>query len=149
MSKPLYGCSNPSCAEEVSYPAVMLRVYEGKPYCDCCWDDAPLAYAPGVDPDDEDAEPLYWHDLEPFVPEHEKRIAELEFKVKLGDDFKERAHYVAKATQAAWEETVAELEAENARLRGTLHHITRMNDHNFRVSDIHDVAKAALLGGGK
>lgn len=54
----------------------------------------------------------------------EQRIAELEFKVKLGDQFKERAHYVAKATQEAWEETVdelntriAELEAESERLR--------------------------------
>lgn len=111
MSKPLYGCSNPSCAEEVSYPAVMLRVYEGKPYCDCCWDDAPLAYAPGVDPDDEDAEPLYWHDLEPFVPEHEKRIAELE--------------------------------AENARLRDALTYIEKNTGQRF----IEQAAHGALAGG--
>ena len=38
--------------------------------------------------------------------------------------------------------------AELTALRGTLLHITKMNDHNFRVSDIHEVAKAALLKQG-
>lgn len=60
-----------------------------------------------------DEQVQYW---ETMLQNYKARIAELEFKVKLGDDFKERAHYVAKATQAAWEETVAELEAENQRL---------------------------------
>ncbi len=50
----------------------------------------------------------------------EQRIAELEFKVKLGDQFKERAHCVAAATQAAWEETVDELKARIAELEAAL-----------------------------
>lgn len=85
MTKPLYGCNNPDCAEERSYPADMLRVYEGRPYCEGCWDYTALAYAPGVDPDDEDADPLRWRDLEPFVPEHEKRIASLVVEVEMKD----------------------------------------------------------------
>lgn len=143
MSKPLYGCSNPSCAEEVSYPAVMLRVYEGKPYCDCCWDDAPLAYAPGVDPDDEDAEPLYWHDLEPFVPEHEKRIAELEAEEQLFNK-----------TFDAQQVIIEELRADNQRLRDAAQAVVdSATPHYDRwvngVTRICINRLKALLGGGE
>ena len=65
------------------------------------------------------------------------------------EEIRKEGHYGWGNTCEQAADRIAELEAENARLRGTLHHITRMNDHNFRVSDIHDVAKAALLGGGK
>jgi hypothetical protein len=45
-----------------------------------------------------------------------------------------------------YEKEIAELEAENQRLREALGFIRNMNDHNFRVSHIHDVAKRALEG---
>lgn len=84
---------------------------------------------------------------------YEKRIAELEFKVKLGDQFKERAHCVAKATQEAWEETVDELKAENARLREA---VGNWVVAHYKVCatlrcapDEEAAAVKALLGGGE
>ena len=32
----LFGCQNPQCAEDVSYPACELRVFNGKPICQNC-----------------------------------------------------------------------------------------------------------------
>lgn len=74
---PLYSCGEHGCASEVSYPADMLRVYKGLPYCGLCWDDMPAIWL-----DDDQEEYLHWRDLEPFIPEHEKRIAELEQECK-------------------------------------------------------------------
>jgi hypothetical protein len=56
----------------------MLRVYKGRPYCEYCWEDMPPVFAPDID----DGEPLMWRDLEPFVPEHDKRIAEQQAEIE-------------------------------------------------------------------
>jgi hypothetical protein len=83
MSEPLYTCSYSTdfwtCAEEACYPKDMLKVHEGKPWCAGCWDEAPAIW---VNPDDEDSESVRWDDLEPFVPEHETRIADLTAKLE-------------------------------------------------------------------
>ncbi len=79
---PLYPCSEPGCADEISYWASDLRVHEGKPYCEACWTEilAPV-YA-----NDEDAEPIAWHALPPFVPESDRRIDELEQQLKCSEE---------------------------------------------------------------
>lgn len=76
MSEPMYGCEYEDCAEECCYPANMLRVYEGKVWCEGCWDNAPTIWPDGQGGDTGCDWVHHW-DLEPFVPEHEKRIAAL------------------------------------------------------------------------
>jgi len=44
----LIGCQNQECADEVSYPLNMMRVWEGKPICQECYEYRIL----GVDPDE-------------------------------------------------------------------------------------------------
>lgn len=72
MSEPFYSCSQEGCAEECSYPADMLNMYEGEPVCEGCWDDMPIVIKEGSD------DCVYWGELEKFVPAHEIKIAELE-----------------------------------------------------------------------
>jgi len=64
MSEPLFGCQNEDCASEVSYLADMLRLYEGKPICEQCYE-----YTVTVEGD--------WYGLAPFVPDHEIEIERL------------------------------------------------------------------------
>lgn len=79
MSKPLYGCQFEECATEVSYPADMLRLHNGEPICEFCYDfcditdDMVLTRDEHGDPD----EVRRFNDLPPFVPAHDQRIAEL------------------------------------------------------------------------
>ncbi len=53
----LFGCQEPSCAEEVSYHYDMLAMYDGKPICQSCYEFYP--------PPESD---LIWRDLPPFYP---------------------------------------------------------------------------------
>ncbi len=54
----LVGCQNESCAKEVSYHLDMVRLFDGKPICENCYD-----YG------DEDGNP-YWDDLPPVTLAH-------------------------------------------------------------------------------
>lgn len=74
----LFGCARDGCAEEVSYPVDMLREYQGRPYCQSCWDEAMPKVPVTLDDNGDTDEWLRWHDLPKYVPEYEKRIAELE-----------------------------------------------------------------------
>jgi hypothetical protein len=82
MSEPLYGCEHEDCAEECCYPANMLRVYEGKVWCEGCWENSPTIWPDGQG-GDTGCDWLHWDDLEPFVPEHEKRIEEKDEQLKV------------------------------------------------------------------
>lgn len=65
--EPMFSCQNLDCAAEISYPANMLALWNDEPTCESCYDgDVDL----GVDA------PRF-HELPPFVPEHEKLISEL------------------------------------------------------------------------
>jgi hypothetical protein len=118
MSEPLYTCEYEDCAEEYCYPANMLKVYEGKVWCEGCWENAPTIWPDGQG-GDTGCDWLHWHDLEPFVPEHEKRIAQLEAvndmqagQVRVRDKFIEQLEAEAKTKEdaiAALREQVEEL----------------------------------------
>ena len=57
----LLGCQVQGCAEEVSYPADMLRLYNDKPICEVCYDDlVPVQY----DDEDEELPRAFWDDLQ-------------------------------------------------------------------------------------
>ena len=62
--EPLFSCCQ--CREEYSYPAIDLRVYKGATWCENCWEYEP----PDFDVD--------YGDLPIYIPEYQKRIAELE-----------------------------------------------------------------------
>ena len=76
--EPLYGCSN--CYENSLWFAVNLRVYEGKCWCDSCWDWQVWC---------DDKLPR-WRELAPFVPDDTKRIAELELRLAAAEADAER-----------------------------------------------------------
>lgn len=57
--EPLYPCRE--CADEFSWPAKNLRVYEGELWCEDCYESC----------EDDGVPP--WSDLPPFVPAHEMR----------------------------------------------------------------------------
>jgi len=66
MNKPIrephFACENGACSEEVMYPYTMLNVYEGRLWCENCWDyDNPLV--------NEGESEVDWSDLDNFVPE--------------------------------------------------------------------------------
>ena len=71
----MFSCQQQGCAEEVSYHADMLMLFEGEPICEGCYD-----YL-GVD---EDA-PL-WCDLSGFDPFKEYRKSVLEEAAKVAED---------------------------------------------------------------
>lgn len=77
MSGPFYGCDNGDCATECVYDPEDLKVYEGKLWCEGCWDDAPTIWTDG-DGGDSGGDWLRWWDLEKFVPPEKARIAQLE-----------------------------------------------------------------------
>ena len=81
MGEPLYSCSCAGCRDEVSYPASDLRVHDGAVWCNDCWDYSDPIFITFDENGDGD-ERLDWLSLEPFVPEHEKRIAELKAENK-------------------------------------------------------------------
>ena len=81
MSEPLFGCSNDECASEASYRPSNLRVYEGEPWCQYCWDDRDPVFITFDDEGDGD-EWLKWHDLPPFVPEFQREIDALKQRVR-------------------------------------------------------------------
>jgi len=62
--EPLYACADPLC-ERVNLSASELREHEGLLYCEECWEC-------------EIRNEKLWTELPAFVPDHEKRIAELE-----------------------------------------------------------------------
>lgn len=66
MVEALYGCQFAECAEEVSYPAHMLKMLNGAPVCEDCVDDMGK-----VD----------WLDLEKFAPPEQAKIADLQAKL--------------------------------------------------------------------
>jgi len=68
--EPMYSCSVRGCAEEVSYPADMLRVHGSKAICEGCWDCADAVL-------NEDEDPIFWHELESFVPAADRRMSDL------------------------------------------------------------------------
>ena len=111
MSEPLYGCENEHCSEECCYPVNMLRVHKGMVWCEGCWDEAPPIWLDGNGGDD-GGDYLRWNDLEPFVPDHEKRIAELEAELALEI-----------STRDCAQKDVMWYEAELEKLREALHEI--------------------------
>lgn len=75
---PHYGCqASEECAAETSYPANMLRVWEGKVVCQGCWEESP-----GARYQDNLEDELYWSDIPAFVPVHERQIERLEETLK-------------------------------------------------------------------
>jgi hypothetical protein len=63
IREPQYACENGSCAEEHTYTAEMLKVYEDKLWCDTCWGyDNPILIKGGT--------AIEWGDLDGFVPDH-------------------------------------------------------------------------------
>lgn len=66
MSGPLFGCKNPDCAAEVSLEPGMLALWKDEPICEECYHEASGEDDPS------------WTDLPAFVPDTDKRIAELE-----------------------------------------------------------------------
>lgn len=55
----LVSCQNQGCAEEVTYPLDMVRMWRGKPICACCYDHE----TDDVDPDWTDLPPVTLADL--------------------------------------------------------------------------------------
>lgn len=76
IKEPMFSCQNSDCAEEVSYPANMLALWNGDPICEDCYNDVYFRKLVGKEdgPD--------YANLPPFIPEHEKRIAKLEAENK-------------------------------------------------------------------
>ena len=75
IREPQYTCENGSCAEEHTYTAEMLKVYEDKLWCDTCWGyDNPILIKGGT--------AIEWGDLDGFVPDHivdaNKKVTRLE-----------------------------------------------------------------------
>lgn len=77
LNPPLFSCSQDGCREEVSYPADMLQMHDGKPFCEECYDNLPHS-ARAADPDDEGGT-LAWWQLRPFVPAHVAQAFGLRF----------------------------------------------------------------------
>ena len=69
MSDPHFACREQRCAEEISYPADMLRVYEDEAWCEDCWEHEWIEGQPR------------WNELPNFVPEADRRVEELEAEV--------------------------------------------------------------------
>lgn len=81
MIEALYGCQFAECAEEVSYPAHMLKMLNGAPVCEDCVDDMGK-----VD----------WLDLEKFVPPEQAKIADLQAKLgKAVEALQEASSYLS------------------------------------------------------
>ena len=57
----LVGCQHNECAAEVSYHLDMVRMHEGQPICQECWEDGDYAT---YDETDDSFNPD-WHDLPP------------------------------------------------------------------------------------
>lgn len=118
MTEPLFSCQVESCREEVSYPASCLRTLIDKPICQDCYDNCfelqiPKTFDEEGDPD----EVVWWRELPPFVPDHEKRIADLEAENKrqaewiagksqhigrLATQIAMRDEWIAEAKQVLW-----------------------------------------------
>jgi len=82
MSEPLYACQIDGCAEEVSYPKNMLRLLNDQPICEECYShDFSIQIPKTFDDDGDPDEMVPWHELPQFVPEAERRIADLEAKL--------------------------------------------------------------------
>ena len=79
--------------------------------------------------------------LEEIVYQQKRRIAELEFKVKLCEEFKERSRYVAKATEDAWRETTSMLEQQLAELRDDIAGFPHLNDLRQAMIDTAENAR--------
>lgn len=67
---PWFPCDIEGCSDDVAHPADMLHLYEGKPICEDCFD-AMFSHTEEFTPDS-------WLGLPAFIPEADKRIAELE-----------------------------------------------------------------------
>lgn len=75
--EPLYLCTE--CSDDANcHLAHELKEHDGKLYCDCCWDEAMFEESLKAAPKDLPE----WGDLPAFVPEHERRIAELEAEIE-------------------------------------------------------------------
>jgi len=65
MNKPLreahYACENGACSEECLYPHTMLNEYEGRLWCEECWEEENPLMMEGESEVD-------WSDLDSFVP---------------------------------------------------------------------------------
>ena len=58
----LVSCQSGCCAEEVSYPLDMVKMFEGQPICQSCYEDGDMVER------NADGEPLIdWHDLPPVT----------------------------------------------------------------------------------
>lgn len=73
VDEPLFSCQNGECACEYSYPAGDLRLWQGRPICENCFDGEIWA---GNVPIGEDDPPSYT-ELPPFVPAYAKQIEAL------------------------------------------------------------------------
>jgi hypothetical protein len=149
--KALFSCSIDGCREEVSFPADMLRVSNGKPYCEDCYCELPVQEKPR-DPSDED-EWLAWHDLPPFVPAYVTRIEALtaeneRMREALRKCVMEAADWARQAGEAkgklegsempgivdGWKAENQELRSEIARLRDAGDRLAVFVRHNPRCA---------------
>ena len=73
MQSGSYGCSVEGCAEHCTYPAEMLRLWDGEPICQGCYDHD--NYCRGS-----------WSDLPPFITVENQRITELEQQLQAEQD---------------------------------------------------------------
>lgn len=71
LTTPYFGCAQ--CQETAGHRSDDLHVFEGLPWCRDCWDDSEFWQLHS------------WDDLEPFVPEHDQRISELERGLKMAE----------------------------------------------------------------
>ena len=69
-NEPMFSCQNQGCAEEVSYHADMLAMWNGEPICDGCYSNE---QRPEDAPD--------WYELPPFIPDYVKEAAALKNRV--------------------------------------------------------------------
>jgi len=63
----LVGCQNEYCATETSYPLHMVRIWDGAPICEYCYDELPYtAYQPAII-DEAKGELIGWDKLPPVT----------------------------------------------------------------------------------
>ena len=90
-AEPLFSCSDDDCRVEASYPANMLRIFEGKPICENCYDENPPF------------DPVDWHDLSPFIPAYQNRLTTLSNALEVAEGALEAIAGEAERENGRWQ----------------------------------------------
>jgi len=97
--KPLFPCC--ICYEDYSWDASELRIYNDDLWCENCWDETPMA-----------SDGIEWECLEKFVPEADRKIADLKKEIeRLKGEIQEES--VERA--AAYQEGYADAKSEGGK----------------------------------